>query len=253
MKQKFRWTYFLLILFASCKTTAYVSQIETTNYPLNKPGFTSVDSTVLNYYESYKRIVDSSMNKVLIVSEMSLDKKTPEGLLGNVCADIVLIETNKNYITADGKKVDFCFLNNGGLRAALPKGEITIGNIYSLMPFENEIVVLTLTGETTKKLLDFIAVKGGMPVSGITLRIKDTLAVNVFIQQKEFDISKTYKVSTSDYLANGGDNLTFLSEALTIEFPGIKLRDAIISNLIEQNTMGKTLTSKIEGRIKFEK
>ncbi len=153
------------------------------------------------------------MDRVIIVSEMSMQKKTPEGLLGNFTADAALKQVENNFHSKDFYKVDFCFLNNGGLRAALPKGDITIGNIYSLMPFENEMVLLTLNGATTLKLINFIAAKGGMPVSGLTMHIQDSKVTEAKIQGMPFDSTKSYVVATSDYLANGGDNLSFLTEA----------------------------------------
>ena len=244
---------FACIIFCACKTTSHIDHTETASYPINKPGFTGVDSSILSFYDSYKHVVDSSMNKVIIQSDKALEKNTPEGLLGNISADIVLEEARKGYHSTDGKSVDFCFVNNGGLRAPLPQGDITIGNIFELMPFENEMAVLTLTGETTGKLLDFIAYKGGMPVSGLKLTLRDTVCVNAWINDQPFDKSRTYKVVTSDYLANGGDNLAFLSDAINKEFPGVKLRDAFIENLKDKNKAGKKLTAKIEGRIVYVK
>lgn len=241
------------IALQACKTTSHVDHIETSNYPLNKPGFTTVDSSILSFYDAYKHIVDSSMNKVLIQSDKVLEKNSPEGLLGNVSADITLEEANKAYKPADGKPVDFCFVNNGGLRAPLPQGDITIGNIFELMPFENEMVIVTLSGETTEKLFSFIANKGGVPIAGLKLVLRDTLVVSAIINGVPFDKSKTYKVVTSDYLANGGDNLSFMSEAINKEIPHVKLRDAFINNLTERNQQGKKLTAKIEGRITYVK
>ena len=121
------------------------------------------------------------------------------------------------------------------------------------MPFENEMVIVTLSGETTGKLLDFIAAKGGVPVSGLKLTLRDTLVVSALINGVPFDKSKSYKVVTSDYLANGGDNLSFMADALNKEIPHVKLRDAFINNLAERNQQGKKLTAKIEGRITYVK
>lgn len=241
------------IIMISCKQPTHVVKTQTTVYPLNKPGFTTVDSTVLKSYASYKHIIDSTMNRVIIVSERNMDKKTPEGLLGNMAADASFEELKQRYFDKDLPEYDFCFLNNGGLRASLPAGDITVGNIFSLMPFENEMVVLVLSGATTEKLLNFIAAKGGMPVSGVTMKIRDTLATDILIKGKPFDSNRNYVVATSDYLANGGDNLDFLSEAIAKYSTGFKLRDLIILNLENKNKQGQKLSAKIEGRITYVK
>lgn len=240
--------YFILLFFVvACKTSVIVNK-ETTVYPLNKPGYTAVDSSILKLYAPYKVRVDSLMNRVLIISDMDMVKNTPEGLLGNITTDATLKQIKSIY-SGNNQPIDFCFMNNGGLRASLPKGEITTGNIYSLMPFDNEAVVLTLSGETTEKLLNFIAQKGGMPVSGLQMKTNDSIASDVFIKGAPFNRNKNYVVVTSDYLANGGDNLGFLSENLGVVNTGLKIRDLIIKEFEERNKRGETLKAKIEGRI----
>ena len=240
--------YFILIfLVVACKTSTIVNK-ETTVYPLNKPGYTEVDSSILKLYAPYKVKIDSLMNRIIIISDMDMVKNTPEGLLGNITTDATLLQVNAVY-SEKKQPVDFCFMNNGGLRASLPKGEITVGNIYTLMPFDNEAVVLTLSGETTEKLLNFIAQKGGMPVSGLQMKTNDSIASDVFIKGAPFNRNKNYVVVTSDYLANGGDNLGFLSENLGVVNTGLKIRDLIIKEFEERNKRGETLKAKIEGRI----
>ena len=59
---------------------------------------------------------------------------SPESLLGNFVTDLCL----RQYSNI----ADICVMNNGGLRSNLTKGEITRGDIYTLMPFENELVIL---------------------------------------------------------------------------------------------------------------
>jgi len=121
------------------------------------------------------------------------------------------------------------------------------------MPFENEMVLLTLNGATTLKLINFIAAKGGMPVSGLTMHIQDSKVTEAKIQGMPFDSTKSYVVATSDYLANGGDNLSFLVDAEKKIVTGLKLRDLLIQYLEEKNKKGEKLSAKIEGRIIYDK
>ncbi len=120
------------------------------------------------------------------------------------------------------------------------------------MPFENELVQLTLDGPATRQLINFIADKGGMPVSGITFIIKDKEPFNIYIRQRPFDPEQSYKVVTSDYLANGGDELHFLANNIKRVDTGVKVRDVLIEYLKEKNKEGKILSARIEGRIKYE-
>src|SRR5688572_22906602 len=99
------------------------------------------DSTINAIILPYKEKVDADMNKVIGYSEVAMPKlrDQPETLLGNFVADCAF-ETAQSL----DKEVDFCVLNNGGLRSSLPMGDITIRNVYELMPFDNEIVVVSM-------------------------------------------------------------------------------------------------------------
>jgi 2',3'-cyclic-nucleotide 2'-phosphodiesterase (5'-nucleotidase family) len=197
--------------------------------------------------------MDSEMNKVLAYSDQVMIKGNPEGLLNNFVSDLILKKSNEYYKAADGKKVDMCLLNTGGLRQSLPKGAITLGKVYELMPFENYLVIVTLSGVKTKQMFDYIAKVGGMPLSGFAMGMKDTLAVNVTMNGKPFDISKNYTIVTSDYLANGGDKMKFFNDPIKREALGVKVRDAIIIYIKEENEKGNTLKAKLDKRIYYEK
>lgn len=239
----------LLFLFA-CNSKSALVKTETQQYALGKTS--PIDSTVYTTILPYQEHVNSIMDSVIGQSETPMEKGVPEGKLGDFASDAILEEANKIALKNNQTKVDFAFTNNGGLRAAIPYGDITVGNIFSVMPFENEMVVLTLNGSTTNKLIDFIIDKGGMPVSNIAIVIQNKKAISIKINKIDFDSTKTYRVVTSDYLANGGDKLTFLTEALKTENFNMKLRDALINNIKEKTMAGKKLNPKIEGRIRYE-
>ena len=195
----------------------------------------------------YKMQLSKIMDEVLAYSQKTMMKDNPEGLLGDFSADAVFKKA-KEYCK-DSCKVDFCLLNNGGLRNPLPKGNITRGNIFQLMPFENEMIFITMKGEDIKELFDFIANKGGMPVAGMKMKIKNNMASDVTIGDKPFDITKSYTVVTSDYLAGGGDNMLFFAKAIKKKTIGKKLRDAIIEYLQDESKKGNTINVTKDGRI----
>lgn len=210
------------------------------------------DSAILKIIEPYKEIVDKQMNEVLIKSSTPFIKSQPEGELGNFVADLVLQKGNQLYKSEDNIQIDLCILNNGGLRTSLPKGEISRRKIFELMPFENELVVVTISGEKAKSLFNYVAENDGVPVSGIKMGIKDHQPTNIMINEKPFDPNKTYKVISSDYLALGGDKMAFFKNPVKYEVLGIKLRDVIIDYLISENKKGVTISGKKDGRVYYE-
>ena len=246
----FRFTLLLtFLIIAGCGGT-HITKTETKVIALTSSETAAVDSGVYYMIEPYRKEMTAKMEGVLGETEAAMEKAQPEGLLGNFVADACMNIAEKYYYPEDYGKIDFCMLNNGGLRASLPQGKITRKNIFEVMPFENALTVLTLKGATLEKLFAFIAMKGGVPVSGLKMQIRDTLAINIAVQGKTFDKEKNYRMVTSDYLANGGDGLFFLSEAVKREDLNLKVRDALLEFIGNLSKDGKKISSKIEGRIK---
>ncbi len=244
---------FVTIIITECKAPVYFKTTETSikidsNYTNN--------SSVNQLIKPYKKNLDAEMNEVLIVSseEFPKEKGKPETKLGNLVADLSLKVANKLYQPTDGHKIDFCLLNFGGLRTSLPKGNITRGKIFELMPFENELVVVTINQAHFDSLISYIKHVGGQPIAGFKIKFSSNKPNIIFKYRKNNkSLNGTYKVLTSDYLATGGDNMNFFLSPIKIEPVGIKLRDAIIKYCIEQNKKGKQLEGKLDGRIVFEK
>lgn len=236
-------------IFFSCSPKFSLNTIEISSY--NMVDSIAGDSAVSAEILPYKTELEKTMNEVLNFSETAMVKGEPEGLLGNFVADLILKKANNYYQKFDTNKIQICLLNKGGLRTSLPQGEITRGKIFELMPFENEISVLTISGKKANELFEYLAKTGGAPVSGIKMGIENEKPVNILIGEEKFDSTKTYKVVTSDYLASGGDKYIFFSEAIKREDLGVKIRDAIIEFCIEEKQKGNSLISNLDGRIYY--
>jgi 2',3'-cyclic-nucleotide 2'-phosphodiesterase (5'-nucleotidase family) len=151
----------------SCSHKALVKSTELSHqYLATAP----VDSASYKILQPYKEKLDKEMNEVVSYCDEALNKDVPEGALGNFVSDCLFLKA-KEYLGAEGNKVDAVLINNGGLRVSLPQGEITKGKIFELMPFDNELVLVELSGKKFYEMLVFISEKGGMPVSGIRMEI----------------------------------------------------------------------------------
>jgi 2',3'-cyclic-nucleotide 2'-phosphodiesterase (5'-nucleotidase family) len=124
-----------------------------------------------------------------------------------------------------------------------------MGKVFELMPFDNAIVILELDGATTAKLFDKMSSAGGWPVAGASYEIKKDNAVNIHIQGKVFDITKTYRLAVTDYLANGGDNLDFL-KGIPQHKCNIIYRDGIMEYVKALTAANQKINSQTEGRVK---
>ncbi|MFN0050370.1 MAG: 5'-nucleotidase C-terminal domain-containing protein [Cytophagales bacterium] len=238
--------YQILVVFAiaGCSTKFYPS------FKSNKLNAVSADmaadTAIEHFIIPYKMQLDAKMNRVIGFSKVEINKTDGESALGNFVSDAILRKSNEVY----GQKVDMATVNNGGLRTALPKGAITVGNVFELMPFENELVVMTLTGSQTKKYFEFQAVKK-THISNTKVKIAKATnrPVEVFIGGVLLDTTKNYTISMSDYMAS---NEPIWLKDLPRTSTNVLLRDLLIENIEKSGLKKDSLNPKIEGRLVFE-
>lgn len=185
------------------------------------------------------------MNKVIGFATTTMYKKQPESVLGNFMADCMQQMSSKKY----GRPVDIGFMNQGGIRSAINKGNITVGNIYELMPFDNLVVLQEMSGAVLEKFIQHIAADGGWPISaGSSFIIKDKKAINIIINGKPLDINTTYLTANTDYVANGGSNASML-KIIPQQNKGYLMRDALIDYITDLTAKGRPIDGKIENRV----
>lgn len=239
-----RFIYAAALLLASCKS--HYNLVETKRSEYNIDNSLSADSAVIKTYLPYKQKMEAQMSAVIGQSARLLTKGgDSESLLGNFFADAVTAEAL--MIQPD---IDFAVpTTKGGLRNDVAKGSITLSTMFELMPFENELVILKLKGTDVEQLLGFLAQSGGQPVTNIKFNIINGQAGQVTIKGLPFDRSRTYYVLTSDYIANGGDNVKGLANPLERKVLGLRVRDALINYVKQQTAAGKPIDAQLDGRI----
>lgn len=234
-----------LSLLFSCSSGYQLIEAKRAVYQVD--GNLPVDSTIIKTYLPFKKVLDGEMSQVLGYAEVPMSKNNdqPENLLSNFFSDAILQQALKYDPT-----IDFAMPSSkGGIRADLPKGEIRLSNLFELMPFENELIAFTLKGDDVQKLINFIAATNGQPVSGIRLKIANRKPVDVFINDRAFDVQKSYRVLTSDYVAGGGDHVESFKNPVSQKVLGLKVRDALINYVKENQAAGKTIYPQLDGRI----
>lgn len=164
------------------------------------------DAKLADIIRPYSKGVDSLMHVKVGRSAVDMPKGSPELL--NFGADFIFERGRK---LADN--VDLSIINKGGLRRGLPKGSITEGMVITMMPFYNYVNVIDIKGSDLLEAFDVMAADGGNGISenvAITYDPATGKCVSVLIDGKELDPEKVYRVSTIDYLANGGDYMSSL-------------------------------------------
>lgn len=196
---------------------------------------------------NYKASLDKTMGEVIGHSRKAMKKGSPESLLSNFLTDALRESAGRLY----GRPVDMALLNLGGLRTSLPRGGITVGMIYEVLPFDNKVCVLTLRGTDIQRLCAGIARSGGEGVSGLRMDISRTgKLLRVEIGGLPLQPDKLYTLATLDFLAEGNDGMTALMQAQkNVLISSEPVRTLIIDHIRRLTAEGSPLQSQMDGRI----
>lgn len=197
----------------------------------------------------YADSVASVMSDPIGTVNINLEKKLPEGTLGNFLADAYLemarIKWDKNAAVA--------YMNHGGIRSnAISSGVIKRSTVFEVMPFDNEMILLEVPGTVLKKFLDVVAGDGGGGVAGMSFTIKDKKAENILIGGQPLDPARKYLMVNSDYVVNGGGGFNGLKD-LSRTRTGYLLRDAILDYVAMFTKKNLPVQINTDKRISSEK
>jgi 2',3'-cyclic-nucleotide 2'-phosphodiesterase (5'-nucleotidase family) len=188
------------------------------------------------------------------------------GSLGNFVTNGIRQQASKKL----GKLVDLAVTNGGGLRkSVISEGELRERDIFELLPFENALVAVDLTGA---QVLDLLRVVVSYRDAQAGARIKyrtgagkqpELVTVRLLVngQEKEIDPAKIYTVVSIDYLMNRrsskpsateGD-YSILRAGKNINPIGLTIRDAIISYVKSETAAGREIRPNLDGRFVFDK
>ncbi|UPZ14054.1 5'-nucleotidase C-terminal domain-containing protein [Flavobacterium humidisoli] len=229
-----------LFLISSCSKNNYnLTKIEGKQLPVTEKAAETPE--IENFIKPYRDHINKDLDNVLAYCPETLDKSTGKWQtgIGSLMADVCVLRGNIVFNAREKKNIDLCLLNHGGIRAILPKGNVTTRSAFEIMPFENSLVVLALKGEQISEIAAYIIKeKKPQPLSGMTFTItKDNKAKNIMVQGNPLDLNKTYYVATNDYLANGGDSMTFFAKNTQKFDLNYKLRDVLIDYFKEVDTV----------------
>ena len=242
----------MALIIVSCKTHYQVASIERSRIVVDARYDTHQDAEAVAFLAPYQHVVDSIMGPVVGYSAKFMQSHRPESELSNLLADI-MVWAAKDY----NEQVDFGVYNMGGIRASLPEGKVTYGDILDIAPFENKIAFGTLTGAEVLELFSQMAKHGGEGVSHAVRMVitKDGELVSATLHGKEIDPQKDYRFATIDYLLGGNDKMLALKKSRNIHSPQEKennSRFVIMNYFREMMKQGKKVDAVIEGRIRIE-
>ena len=169
-----------------------------------------------------------------------------ESALGNLVTDAMRAAVG----------ADIALQNSGGLRADLPEGVVTRGGVYEVMPFDNTIVTLDLTGADVARVIEDGLRTGRVhQLSGLRLTFDPSRPEMERVTSlraadgSAFDTSRVWKVAVNNFMADGGDESSTLARAKTKRDTQVLVRDALERFIRERCAGDAALDYRLEGRI----
>lgn len=244
-------SYFVFLLtfliLQACQTKKdIVYEVKANQININEKA--ELEESIESFVTPYRNHITTDLAQVLAFNPIDQDKSKGEWEtnIGNLFAQSTFELANPIFQKRENKSIDGCILNHGGIRAMIPKGDVTTRTAFNIMPFENSVVVVGLSGNEIIDLAQyFLKEKKPHPLYGIVIHTdaSATLIKKIEINEQEINPNKVYYIATSDYLANGGDNMTFLKNS-TIKYDlDYKLRSLFIDYFTKIDTL-PNLTTK---------
>lgn len=212
-------------------------------------------------FEKYKdllqRLAEPIGRTATELDALSLSNRTKETNIGNFIAD--------SYRKAVG--ADIGFVNGGSIRADLTynPGVLTKRDVLSILPFNNPIVKIEVTGKLLKEILEHGVARsaigedgepGRFPqISGLSFKFDTTKSVGnrtseIKIGGNAVVENKTYTLATSDFLvARGGDGYAMLKNAKILTAAENAPKDSDVFEKAIKDSKDLTIAPKLEGRI----
>ncbi|RRJ64178.1 multifunctional 2',3'-cyclic-nucleotide 2'-phosphodiesterase/5'-nucleotidase/3'-nucleotidase [Paenibacillus oralis] len=219
---------------------------------------TILDPLKAELEELKKQVIGTA---AVVLDGERVNVRSKETNLGNLIADGMLAKAQQL------KGAQIAIMNGGGIRASIDQGEITMGELRTVMPFGNTLYVLDVTGQQLKdglengisgaKLTDLpgkFPQIAGMKFKWDPAQPAGSRVFDVQIKQGDtyvpLNLSSTYRLATNSFVANGGDGYSSFAAAIAAgayhEDLGYPDYEIFIEN-IEQ--LGGTVSPVVEGRI----
>ncbi|MBI5956315.1 MAG: 5'-nucleotidase C-terminal domain-containing protein [Chloroflexi bacterium] len=202
-----------------------------------------VAALVTKYAKEAQAIMDRPLGETLVDLEQGYAGEFP---LGNLIVDAM-----RSVDAGYGKVADIAMHNNAGVRSSISKGPITYGQLYKVLPFDNVLTAMDLTGAQIRIILEKAVAgrPGNMLVSGMTYTFDQSQPEGARIKValvggKPLDPKRVYRVMTIDYLAGGGDGQVEFKNGSNLTYG-----DPTVDVVAEYIQRHSPVSPKVEGRI----
>ena len=209
----------------------------------NASAYPAPDPEVVEKLDIYRDFLDEMVGQKVAFVEDTLRFGKPEGALNNLVADAIRFQAAAELRMF----VNVGIIGEDSFKLYLVPGELTLGDVYEFMPYDNHLVVLTMKGAQLMEVIEQVADLGGAPISGVRFRINENgNATSVLVNAEVLDDDKEYLVATSSWTANGGDQFPALWNSENRIDLDVSMRKVFVDYFRNQ----VVLTASTDGRIR---
>jgi 2',3'-cyclic-nucleotide 2'-phosphodiesterase (5'-nucleotidase family) len=201
-------------------------------------------SRVNSQIQPYRDSLALEMHRPLTVLNRPIthSRNNPNTLIGPWICDILLEEGKEIF---DSVSIHAAIYNPGGIRSPRLSDTIRVRDIYELLPFDNYLALLEVTGEQLQEWIKHTVSRGGWPVSHtMEVYVSSPKSIQVLVDGAPLQPHSTYRVLTNDYIANGGDDCDFLAP-IPFQKSQSFIRDIVIRHFDRSPTRAVDRTTRI--------
>jgi len=203
---------------------------------------TPMDAQTAQIVDEYENKVKAEFARVVGETRVDLVRRADgESNVGDLVGDSM----------REASGAEIAFQNGGGIRVDLPSGKITMEMVYTLLPFDNQLVTMDLKGKQIVAVLEWSVASGSkiLQVSGINVtydmsRPPGSRVTAVQIHNEPLKLDADYRVVTNDFLAAGGDRFQVFMEGKNPVF-GDPIRDAFTAYLRKHTPVNPQVENRV--------
>ena len=218
-----------ILLVAGALSCSYQVNISSTSKNVRVDTSIQAVQQIEQFIVPYRDSLALQMGEIIGKADTSFEVVFPSSNLMNWATDALLLQETETVRLSEPV---ICILNAGGLRASLNKGPITVGDLFKLMPFDNSVAWVRLPISRIEAIETFMKNQPkGVPLANARFE-KGKLTI-----QGLNETHTHFWVITSDYLAQGGDKMTFFLTPESYQLKPKNLRDVFIEEVKRQGTL----------------
>jgi 2',3'-cyclic-nucleotide 2'-phosphodiesterase (5'-nucleotidase family) len=218
-----------ILLVAGALSCSYQVNISSTSKNVRVDTSIQAVQQIEQFIVPYRDSLALQMGEIIGKADTSFEVVFPSSNLMNWATDALLLQETETVRLSEPV---ICILNAGGLRASLNKGPITVGDLFKLMPFDNSVAWVRLPVSRIEAIETFMKNQPkGVPLANARFE-KGKLMI-----QGLNEMHTHFWVITSDYLAQGGDKMSFFLTPESYQLKPKNLRDVFIEEVKRQGTL----------------